>query len=549
VENPDGTWSLYTEGRELPDEVFTDEEYKSLGRSVSAAEVDAGTTGETGAIVDGITGAEQVTGRQLEERLATDELYKTVGEKAVGESLWDTAGADGLAPTATETLMSTVGDLALAGGAAYVGIKIGNGIDEILGLPEWNPLDLFGEVDTSSAHLIERIYSWRPGARFGNVSTVRECATYYAEHGLGIAPHPSFLCRSAEAHDKEKDIWYKGESNEVEAEYNELSLWFTSQSGTSARCGYKGAPLLTCVKYELNSKWMLIEVNPHKDSHVKELDFPAHGIDELPQWDKEVTEKEQEEPGKREKKKKLTPRTPKEIPLPVPLEVITTTCPDCYPGIENPNGKPVPKPTWPELPQPGPNEVGTDYKNRVESEGFTDVEIHTLPEVSIDPSVGPNEVSRVNPNPGQKYDPTTKVDVYVNPGNAPLPGSEPGVPSISIGGITEPELKPPHLNLLCENFPFGVPCWLVEQLSSWAAVGKAPELCTESFTIKGKKINAACVDLSPLESVMNKIRPFMVIFGTIGLVLLFYSFATGGNPGAGSRSGGGETFSDESDGE
>jgi hypothetical protein len=537
VENPDGTWSLYTEGRDLPDEVFTDSEYKSLGRSISAAEVDAGTTGETGGIVNGVTGAEQVTGRQLEERLATGELYKTVGEKAVGEGLWDTAVTDGLAPSATETLMGAVSDLALAGGAAYVGIKIGNGIDEILGLPEWNPLDLFGETDTSSSKLIETIYSWLPGAKFGNVSTVRECATYYAEHGLGIAPHPSFICRSAQAHDKTKEVWYKGESNVVEAEYNTISSWFTSQSGTSARCGYKNAPMLTCVPYELGSKWMLIEVNPHKDGKVKELDFPAKGIDHLPQWDKEVTEKEEEEPAKKEKKKHLVPRTPKEVPLPVPQEVITTVCPDCYPGIENPSGEPVPKPDWPELPAPEKSEVGTDYKSRLESDGFTDVEIHVVPETSADPTVGPNEVIRVRPDPGSHYDPSTKVDVYVNPGDVPVPEPAPKIPSITIGGITEPELNPPHLNLLCENFPFGVPCWLVEELNSWSAVGEAPTLGISSFTIKGHKIDAGSINLSHLEPVMEKVRPFMIVFGTVGLVLLFYGFATGGNPGSGSGGG------------
>ena len=200
------------------------------------------------------------------------------------------------------------------------------------------------------------------------------------------------------------------------------------------------------------------------------------------------------------------------------------------PGEPNPHE--LPNPVWPVVPNYAPNELGTLYKTQVESVGFTDVEITTVPEIDIDTSVGPDDVVTVVPSVGTAADPSTKVDIAVNPADAPVPEGKKSV----LSGPTEPGFKFPDFGVLCKGFPFGVPCWLAKTVESWSVTGKAPELGTEEIEIDHRKIPPGLFDLSHLEPEMEIIRPAMVIFATIGLVLLFYKFAKGGSAPSGSNS-------------
>jgi hypothetical protein len=74
----------------------------------------------------------------------------------------------------------------------------------------------------------------------------------------------------------------------------------------------------------------------------------------------------------------------------------------------------------------------------------------------------------------------------------------------------------------------------VKTIEGWSATPKAPEWGLEEFSIKGKKVSGSKFHLSQLEPIMEKVRPAILIFVTIGIVLLFYKFAKGGGPEGGS---------------
>lgn len=215
-----------------------------------------------------------------------------------------------------------------------------------------------------------------------------------------------------------------------------------------------------------------------------------------------------------------------EIPAPgiakIPREVIPTV-----PGTKAPPSEEEEKALI-EILTPEENELATHYKTRLETAGFIDVVINTLPEVSIDPEIGPSDVSKVNPSPGEKVAPTTKIIVDANPSDAPTPGEPPA----SSKGPVLPGFKFPHFGVLCKGFPLGVPCWLAKTVESWSATPEAPNWGFENLEVHGKRITGK-FSLSHLEPLMEVLRPVMLAFATIGLVLLFYNFARGGAPASG----------------
>lgn len=195
-----------------------------------------------------------------------------------------------------------------------------------------------------------------------------------------------------------------------------------------------------------------------------------------------------------------------------------------------------------EIPIPNGDELATDYAIRVEEAGFTDPKptVYTLGEASANPDEGPEDVGSVSPDPGSRAEPGTKVNIGANPDNTPAPSPE---GHVKIGGVTEPGIDFPNFGVLCKGFPFGVPCWLAETMEGWNASPKAPEWGIENFRVDGKNVSGSKFDLAKLEPIMEVVRPAMIVFATIGLVLLFYGFAKGGSPPSG---GAGDTIVGES---
>lgn len=106
------------------------------------------------------------------------------------------------------------------------------------------------------------------------------------------------------------------------------------------------------------------------------------------------------------------------------------------------------------------------------------------------------------------------------------------------GGLGPPNLPGlhfPNIAPLCHNFPFGVPCWLYQSIANWSGTAAVPSFTIGSFSVGGKSVPGATVNLESLEPVMVKVRPFILLFSVVGLVLLFYSFARGGGPAPGEQ--------------
>jgi hypothetical protein len=230
-----------------------------------------------------------------------------------------------------------------------------------------------------------------------------------------------------------------------------------------------------------------------------------------------ITEKAHKKPTKKEEEEIKEGKKTAPAPLIPPIE----------------EGAEIPNPTAPVVPQPKPGgELFPEYAKDVERAGFTVApESYVIPESLIDTSVGPNDVvvPDISPKVGTAADPGTKIKVGLNPSDAPTPGGG-GKP---IGPPTEPGLKLPHLTLLCTTFPFGVPCWIKKQLEAFSASSAAPIWTIGPIEWGGNKIPKAEVHLSSIEPIMEKIRPFMIIFGGIGIVFFFYKVFTGTSIGGG----------------
>jgi hypothetical protein len=171
-------------------------------------------------------------------------------------------------------------------------------------------------------------------------------------------------------------------------------------------------------------------------------------------------------------------------------------------------------------------ETGTEYKEQLETEGWTKVEVKVLTESQ--PGAGPGESPSTDPSWDTRLDPDTSpktdtVTVNVNP-EAPAVVGPPTLPGFDI----------PNFGVVCKGFPFGVPCWLIGTIESWSTSQVCPRWGIEKLTIEGHEINGSKFNLCELEPIMEKVRPAMLIFATIGLVLLFYTFAKGGSPPSGS---------------
>src|SRR5581483_12508932 len=122
---------------------------------------------------------------------------------------------------------------------------------------------------------------------------------------------------------------------------------------------------------------------------------------------------------------------------------------------------------------------------------------------------------------------------------APEPESGP-----ALGPPTLPGFIIPSFAVACTGFPFGVPCWFIHTVEGWSASSTCPHWGIEEFDIDSKKIAGSKFNLCELEPVMEKVRPAMLIFITIGLVMLFYRLARGGSPPSG---GGTDDVSPEND--
>jgi hypothetical protein len=563
IENEDETYTEYykgTTGEAIRGDTYSASEMEESNTLFSEVGIDEGTTGQTDAIVTGANSQNGFASKLLAENyLRTNEPYKTPGEAEVGDEFIDEGVAEGTLPDIATVAGASAGAvIATVVGGTLVGLDIGEHISELL---NWPQLGLFSSGGTSGPYASEQklIATWTGETMLGGVGscTVKH---YFHEENIELEPAPE-LCEFPLIEYKTHDEWKEG--SETIGPFDECGWIGGGSEGEGAgqpfgftitNCSYEISPFFNnghapevCpkVKTSIQCREQVGEPIPEHDTENFVIWMPLFGVEygAFP-GSESLREHEQSKRGPEGSLTKqgavLTPVKPLTLsPSGTPKRLQEVPAPartyqderakkengePVVPPIEE--GEPIPSPTAPEVPEITENEPWEQYKEAVEKEGLVPVE-HINPEVAIDPDVGPNDVTGADPAPRTKVDSGSAVDVNVNPEDAP----EPGEAHKPIGPPVLPGFEFPHFGVLCKGFPFGVPCWLASTIESWSATPEAPEWCI-CFSFKEHKIEGK-VSLSKLESIMEVVRPAMVIFATIGLVLLFYRFAKGGGPPSG----------------
>ncbi len=161
----------------------------------------------------------------------------------------------------------------------------------------------------------------------------------------------------------------------------------------------------------------------------------------------------------------------------------------------------------------GEGEDEEEYKKRLAPIFLPDV--GTLGDAAIDPSVGPDAVSKTSPDSKHRFDPKGEhaVKIWVNPADAPAPAgawSPPGLDSIDASPLSG--LKP------CGVFPFGLFCWLGEAFGQFNTTGVCPHAAVPTG-IGGDFELGLCGTTS--ETVMSYVRPFILLAFIVGCGFLF----------------------------
>lgn len=193
-----------------------------------------------------------------------------------------------------------------------------------------------------------------------------------------------------------------------------------------------------------------------------------------------------------------------------------------------------PQKGWIQIPAPTPNETYAQYVAQLQKLGLVGtVTQSTLSDAAADPSVGPDDVVRTNPATGTYVDPSTAITVYTNPDDSPPPTGGGGAPAApSLPGISMPAVSTP-----CSVFPFGIPCWIVNQLHTLvSAAATAPSWTITLPAVFGG--NTLTVNLDhpfgvDLGGMMSIVRPVLLFLSFIGLILWVGGMAMGGSTGGG----------------
>lgn len=420
------------------------------------------------------------------------------------------AGADGGTLPLDMGAGTIAGGLLLGPAAFVLGVELGNGIDSLLHFPK---LEVFtGETEEKEYYDTEGPHRWR-------VSYYKEWR-YTSTFGATELPPGYYLecgaVGSGAAYLNEYNTGYPGDHRIEECPDppfagSHLPFKYGGEHGSTVEWWYDSA--------ECNAHIWTVEtlypecLVPDELPGAGQITTPIekvnteHGLAKKPVEKSPVTRPKEVEPIEEEKDKKI-----------IELEPVRKRIEETGPKEEGI-----------EIPPPEKNELGTTYKTELETLGFEDVQERELPEAYINPEVGPEDVARVEPEPGHKEKPSAEISVEVNPKDAP----EPGEGSSKIGAPTLPGLKLPKLALLCTTVPFGIPCWIVKQVEAFSATSEAPVWSIGPFHTAAFTIPEAKIHLSEIEPVMEKIRPWMKLFGVIGIVVFFFTVFTGKRLGGG----------------
>lgn len=539
VENSDGTWTEYYQGSStaapIKGDTYDQGAMESADRVYQQTAVDSGTSSQTGWSVSGATTENTYAAEGIKGDLQTRELYKTPGEAEVGNDFVAQAESDGVLPAETTSVDATAGALWAApiAGAAIAGVAIGTGIDELFGWP--SVLSMFGGETFTSEPLYKETFSyeWLPEVEVGHV---KHCSEIGSGDLTGVVPGTDWCEGISESYKASK---CRAEASEGWVEHCEekwmeehLISGLSTFSENHIECASGGIIIAEChqsynkERHEFGLQ-LYNDISQSTRLPVRKA-YPASGL-KVHETTSKATEGHVHE---------MSPVTTP-IPIPAPSIVPAPARQYTIEKAKKKDGKPLilpieegvelPSPLYPVVPEIGHDELYTQYKTKLETVGFTHIEENILPDTNIDTSVGPNDVASVAPASGTAASPSTTVRVDVNPENAPNPGGEGG-------GIFTPPVPPGidtlNFGVLCEKFPFGVPCWLVEEFDRWSTTAIVPKWTIPiEVPLVGYKTELK-IDLTFMEPAMEIVRPILALMATIGLVMMFFHFAMGGTGAA-----------------
>jgi hypothetical protein len=190
------------------------------------------------------------------------------------------------------------------------------------------------------------------------------------------------------------------------------------------------------------------------------------------------------------------------------------------------------------IPQPTDNETFDEYKTALIAAGITGtITNQVLNQSQANPSVAPNDVVTASPAPGTEVAPQTDVQVETNP--ASVAGGGAGAPP----SVTQPGINLPQAGTPCTVFPFGIPCWMRDQLAAFTAAPVAPHFAFGAPAVIGGgtvDVNVGTVFGVDISSIMAIARPLLLAAALISIVIWLGGMAMGGSTSSGVSGGGGE---------
>jgi hypothetical protein len=190
------------------------------------------------------------------------------------------------------------------------------------------------------------------------------------------------------------------------------------------------------------------------------------------------------------------------------------------------------------IPAPNPNETYQAYTTRLQQLGIQGTISDTAADdTELNPALGPDAVIQVTPAAGTRVLPSASVATVSNPDSANQPGTGGGATgpptAPALPGISLPQAPTP-----CNVFPFGIPCWIANQLQPLNGGATAPNFQIGVPSLICSGCAPLSIDLNapfgvPLSSIMAVIRPLLLFLSFLGLVYWLGGFALGGSTSGG----------------
>jgi len=177
------------------------------------------------------------------------------------------------------------------------------------------------------------------------------------------------------------------------------------------------------------------------------------------------------------------------------------------------------------VPAIGAGQTYAQYLADLQARGLVGSRVE-LTDATLDPAKGPNAAVSAEPSTGTRVPPETVVKVRTNPETAP---------PVPVGGGGGPELHsinlaPLNVASACDNFPFGVPCWLVEVTESWV-VGTSSAPSWEIPFPFVAEADRPSIDLADWNAYAPPLRALLLLVAAVGMALKFYALSTGQSRG------------------